>query len=497
MRHLKELVEIVAENRVKNSDLLNNISAPEQRKDPYVKFFQAIRKGHLMDDEQASHFFFKEPPGNKYRKFKFLFINKLLNTLSHINPERPGISEYGKAELWCSQTRHNINTLSFFSGRITADELCLKMLAKSQKYQLSEYIIFSAFTLLEHKAFSGGRDEYKLYDKIYEEWIGTHNAELQAKKFLRDIKIRYAKTIALKPEIAKLAFDYATSVKKDIDKKSTFILNTYYYRLLAFGFQISLQYEKSLDVWKEMESYLEANEIFKSNTLLAEIALYKMGAYMYLKQYKDGLKCAAKCIKLFRPGISTRLVFMEYYFLMAMQSKKYNEALDIYITSTKDPRMDMMPEVNQEKWKIYKGYVYYATYKLKKEIDISFNLKRFLNDVTEFQHDKAGFNASALIIYICILIREHDFVKAIDKLEALKQYNSKYLRKSHSKRTGIFVQMLLKTYKYDFNSKVIKEKTINQVNELKSVEYAHTMNMEGLEVIPYETLWEMILNDLK
>ncbi|MEO1627616.1 MAG: hypothetical protein AAFV25_20865, partial [Bacteroidota bacterium] len=76
----------------------------------------------------------------------------------------------------------------------------------------------------------------------------------------------------------------------------------------------------------------------------------------------------------------------------------------------------------------------------------------------------------------------------IDKIDAIELYRKRHV----SGRSAIFLKMLWKILHYQFNMVAVRYRTVKDLEKLRSM----PPNID-FEVIPYETLWEMVLNFLE
>ena len=114
-----------------------------------------------------------------------------------------------------------------------------------------------------------------------------------------------------------------------------------------------------------------------------------------------------------------------------------------------------------------------------------------------FSKDKTGYNLSIIIAQIVLLVKLNDFDKVMDKFDSLKSYAQRYINKKRNPRSFYFVKMLLLMVKYDFDyekTKRIAEKFFIKINQSK---IGNQGLLEYLEVIPYDILWQDLMEKLK
>jgi hypothetical protein len=123
-----------------------------------------------------------------------------------------------------------------------------------------------------------------------------------------------------------------------------------------------------------------------------------------------------------------------------------------------------------------------------------FRLGRFMNEVTVFSKDKRGLNITINIIQLLFLILDERYDDVLDKLNSLKQYNFRYLKRPEYIRQSSFIKMLLKIPDGDYRASKIREKADRYYQLLLDNPSDYSEQALSLETIPYEQLWEELLS---
>ena len=117
-----------------------------------------------------------------------------------------------------------------------------------------------------------------------------------------------------------------------------------------------------------------------------------------------------------------------------------------------------------------------------------------MNEVPIFSKDKEGNNIHILILKIILNIGvNHD--RIIDERDAIERYIERYLKKNHL-RSKLLLQMLIQIPSSHFNRSTLEYRTNKLYTRLQNAK-----KLEGFdpsrEIIPFERLWEMVLNLLE
>ena len=152
----------------------------------------------------------------------------------------------------------------------------------------------------------------------------------------------------------------------------------------------------------------------------------------------------------------------------------------------------------QQHFRVLQAYLHFLQLqgKIPKESDWTFRIKKFLNEVPMFSKEKRGMNISILVVQILILMVEKRMDEVSDRIDSLSLYSYRYLRKTEMWRTSCFIKMLGQLAKYSFNKKWAKPRIQPYYDKLVSVNISEFPGTIEIEIIPYEQLWDMILEKL-
>jgi hypothetical protein len=186
--------------------------------------------------------------------------------------------------------------------------------------------------------------------------------------------------------------------------------------------------------------------------------------------------------------------------MLAMHTKAYENAHEIFMKITNHNRINTMPGAIIEIWKIYEAYLYLlqGIGKLDQgQLLTKFRLGRFLNDIPNFSKEKQGMNIAILIIQVLLYIQKRSFNKAIDRIEALEKYITRYLKSEKTMRSYIFIKMLVAIPKHSFHKAAVLRHTQQLARKLETQPLEVADQDHKIEIIPYETLWEMSIDMLE
>ena len=233
------------------------------------------------------------------------------------------------------------------------------------------------------------------------------------------------------------------------------------------------------------------------------LEIYRINSYLHLKEYDSGFERAEIVDNSALTGTNNWMTYKEYHFLLCMHSKRYEKAEEVIKRVTSHDRYKYSSESRIELWNIFSAFVYLvlkanpkskAKLKYRKE---PFRLFKFLNEIPIYEKDKRGLNISILVLQILLLFDKRHAFLIIDRIESINLYSKRYLRKDAFYRSNCFIRMLSERVKHDFDFKLVQEKTETFFNKLKGERLSYRGTHEDIEIIPYEHLWEFVLEKLK
>lgn len=146
----------------------------------------------------------------------------------------------------------------------------------------------------------------------------------------------------------------------------------------------------------------------------------------------------------------------------------------------------------KERWVIYNAYAEFLENYIKNG-NYKFSLSKFSNEIPNSSHDKSGFNLAARIISILFYIGRNDLDNAMQQIETLRVYQTRYLKEDAGSRSNLFIKLLSTMEKKSFNYKELnKQKEYITLKE----NYSHQIMHES-EIVFYDILWEILLDILK
>lgn len=232
----------------------------------------------------------------------------------------------------------------------------------------------------------------------------------------------------------------------------------------------------------EVIEYLETRGIERSSHFYKDMtpALIRQG------EYDKAVYAIDKAIARINKGSLSWSAFLYYRLIIEFHRGDYQAAYDMHQTASKKKQIN---SAMLDTWRIVRGYLKFLLDQRAINGSSSFRVGRFLNSIEVFGSDKSGQNINIIILKILLRLNSNRD-QIIDDREAVQKYAERYLEEGS--RPRIFFQMLHQIVGGDFNREEVKRRVQKNVVALPIMK---GYNAE-LEMVPYEKLWEMVLDQL-
>ncbi|MEO6165906.1 MAG: hypothetical protein ABIO46_09890 [Chitinophagales bacterium] len=495
MKIFKEMVTLVTKQKLNNLELIED-KLPDSKDNLYLKLFKGIADGTFnTDDEAAIALYQTTSRDKKYLMLKSRLKDRLINTLFFLNHKKIQDSPYQKAVYQCNRNYFCSKILLTHGARTSAISMAKSTLSLAQQFDLNEIVLLCSRMLRHHYAMMGLKREYNQFDQLAGSSLKLVKSENRAELMYESLLSQVARSKAYKPELAATAKEYFNQSKELSKYQQSFHLHLLHYRIGLLYYQVIRNYRLTLNLCNRLQAFLKKNHRYRLASREGEIALLKMVCCLYLNDYKNGKLNAEESLKLYVQGSNNWFVALENYFLLAMHVGKYKQAAEIFELATSHQRFQYLSAEKSEEWKIFEAYLNYVLPGKIKGKD--FKILKFINEVPIYSKDKEGLYPAILIAQLLYMIDRDDEDRIEKNIESLRIFSSRYLTGKKSVRTTIFVKMLRQLINCRYKPERIKAKSSIHLKKLNESDYRQQAENETMEIIPYEDIWNIILNRLQ
>ncbi|MCB0557507.1 MAG: hypothetical protein H6573_25850 [Lewinellaceae bacterium] len=503
MKHLIEIARIVTKRKVRKIEIFDDHSL-RHKNSKFNEFYEALRANKFKSDRDAAqHLYGCSPTDPKYRQLKSRFRKRLLNTLFFLDVNMPSASNYDRAYYSCNKDWTLVNTLSWYGAPHTAAQLARQVLTTSLKFQFTDLIVNCSRILRAYSAETGDENSFEEYNNYISEYTHTLEAEIRSEEIYQRVIINYNLPVSKKPELADQVQAYCETLVNLSKQYSSPVIHYNMYLVWVHRYEMEQDFDAMLEVCEQGEKYIAQNPLFEQESKLITFQTKRMSAYLHMLNYRDGRINAEKSLNHFPEGTETWFTFMEYYFLLAMHTENYINAIAIFNRAAGHPKFKKLDSLIQEKWSIFEGYVNYiieSEGKTNKVLRLhpqkGFRATKLLNNPVLYPKEQRIFSVLLIILQILFLLERKSFSGLPERIERLKKYANRQLRKEECHRSIQFIRLLQQLNKANFQVEEMSN-TEKYYASLKSQPFFYRGIVSGLEVIPYEILWKRILSYLK
>lgn len=462
-----------------------------------LRYYKEIVSGKLATDEEASEKILGLPPTDTaYIRLKSELEERLVHLVYGINPDMLMNSMLGrrtfKAYLFLGAaliTRQQ-NTTTLMSDFFT------RKLAENSEFTNEGMMgCISDLILADRMAVKNQPDEFYHYKGRFKKSFEQFKLESELLLMQRELDIfQIASNIAQYKNVTK-AKKYYLRAKKINDKIQSFYSNFYYANIaFAYGY-FANDFELIDRVLKEREEFYHKHPEYFTDFQKSYLALSRMLACIHLRQYEKGKEEARVFLQKMDQNSGGWLLALEHYFILCMHSGNYEQALNIYFEATQSEQFVNFNKEVRERWYYFEPYLnFILPDHFPKE---SINLLGFLDEISYYTSHKEDNNIIIMIGQIIVMIELGEYIKLAERTNYLESYIRKYVDKRIYPRTFVFLNLLLQLFRNNFDKEATIKKTEKQFEKLKATKDSKLFVVEGLEVVPYDKLWPVILKKLK
>ena len=496
---LKDLVQTITRNKIKNIEVLGN---PGEEKSRVELMYDGISSGKFKsEDDVAKHFFKSDAKDPNFRKLKNKLIRQLVNTAFFVDVNQPAFNERAKA--YFTAYRDFAAGVVLMTRNATKPGIYIFQLVLEQaiKFEFTDLAADVSRILRREYARAGGdHEKNQYYTGLHRKYEEKRRYEALATDYYETLVSYYLIKRSPNEEIhqqAKQYFDELLPLAKKVDT-SAFYSHTYYIGLIKYSSVNDI--DNALHLTNEALSILEP----RKNTnrgMLVNFTMQKMAYYNQLKivNKNDVKKMLDYCLSLVEEGDFNWFRANEVYFYHCIYSKQYEEALNVYSVITLSSTFNLLDGSHHDNWLLLGGYLHLLaklgvldTTKVESIVG-TFKFGKFFNEIEVLDKDKEGMNIPLVLLPVLFHLAQKTFDEQNDiSVEALEKYRQRWLSNDLNRRSDSFLKMLIAFAKKDYASAAAEKKISKELEILKS----ETPQVAGqnftVEVIPYETLWELL-----
>jgi hypothetical protein len=489
-KQIQQIAQLLRQYRKGTSDILGGLRGDEATLQ--YRFLESID----LDESQVAKGLGVKQTDQSFLVLKSAIYKKVLNALFLIDIKKgKDQSAYAVARDEIDRALFATKTLSFLGFKDSAEFIAKREIGVCEEFEFYSNGLEFLTILTNAASVRSDVRAFKKYRIQQFKMLRAYGAEVEMTLLQNELLMRLATRGLDQPQVKEklrlLSFE-ASIVFKNIP---TFKLGLIYYRLQGLNYEANWEYQEAINVYLDAERYIGSKPQFSTPRRLSEFALKRLDCAIHIRDKKQGVNAAKVCLNAYTSGSFNWFATMEQLFLLYMTTLDFDHAEKTLQDAIAHPSYESLDELGRQRWSLHQLYLLYAQSKLK----LSYKLqnrktfKDFLRLIPAYSSDKIGYNMSVLILHILYLIDTGNLGAINDRLEALEKYRIRHLEKS--KQADLFIQLLIAMVKAKYVQADVKVETEPIFTALKQAGSRGGM-LEGLQILPFEWLWEKILSSL-
>lgn len=505
MEPLLELAQLISKNKTKRIEIIGHPGNYNSRTQQLYEILTSQTTD--LDESLTAKELFPDSkkPQQSYTRLKYRLFNRLINTLFFIDIDKPSFTDVQRAYYQCYKDFAAFKILIGRGGRNAAIKLGEKILKRAIEFEFTDLSVNVLRALrVQYSSLEGNSKKFKEANQNLKKQKARLEKEDLAEDFYTNLALHFINSRAAKPELAQLAKSYSDELrvlKSNAETQRFYFMSHYVH---SIRYQIENDYEKTIGVCKSAISLLTSHPKITNKTFLAVFYNIKASASIKLRKYDDAQKAIETNLSFSFNGSVNWYISLYYLFLLSFHIEDYQKAFEVFKKAVANPQFNKLPNAHKEYWTIAEAHLHYLIANDEIELNLmevakyrKFRVKKFVNEVPVYSKDKRGANVSILVLQILFLLQEKKYEETISRIDNLKAYSNKYLRKNENFRSNCFIRMLQQLPKSYFNKKVATRKVKKYHDRLNEVPLEVAVQSSEMEIIPYEKLWKMVLKSLK
>ncbi len=493
MENLKELVQIINKRKLSQIEVFDK-SLISRKDTLFARFYNGIASGEINTDEEALMYLYQSPKeAATYRKLKSRFKTRLLNTLYFIDINNAAESDNSKKAYFDCVNRLYLSNilLRYAENRNASIQLIIEAYGTAKKNNFFDMLKEYSYKLLVHYGMTGDEKKYKEEYVAYQLYSKEYELEQKAQIIYTGVVLAAHYIKMNQKEKEERINEHINEIMELVNESKSLVVYFIYIRTLLFYFEILGDNAKMNDVCDEfLANYKQYYSSILAENYLNTIYIYKLKSLFDLRKDEQALSLIYALLPAAK-GVSY-LAVKEFEIKILLNQKQTEKSKDIIHQIHSTSQYKNANAVLKERWVIYNAYTEFLENYIKNG-NYKFSLSKFSNEIPNATHDKSGFNLAARIVSILFYIGRNDLDNAMQQIETLKVYQTRYLKEDAGSRSNLFIKLLSIMEKKSFNYKELnKQKEYSILKE----NYSHQIMHES-EIVFYDILWEILLDILK
>jgi len=496
---LKELCRVIGASKI-------YVDLTTARGKKIDRLYRYLKSTEQPQDNEAAALLYGKTKGKSYgpyKKAKHYLKYELINAATAITPgEKVSEADRIGTALYCNRMLSMGSILMYRGATKVAVELLEQAFDIADRFNLviqasessSELMRLYSQNLYDKKKFAFYQEQASRYQYL-------RHAIFQIEKELTTVR-GMIQNNADNKEVAEYAAEQSERYRHLLDDYQDVRIYAAYYYMNISGLFAAYNYEAAAESSRRALHFFadrglgksQQSQVFRSTLITS---------YVQLGEFAAGSELLNTTIQMVRKNGMNFFKMIEHGMLLSLRSGHYQAAYDWYAMVDQKAMRSTLSAGYAEYFPLYRGYLYFLaglgriSVPAADEQFSKFRIGKFMNETIRFSRDKRTMNVHLLIIQMLYYTIHEQYARALDRVEGIQRYCSRHLRRDDAYRSNCFLKLLLELPINGFHRAAVERKAEKWKKKLAEVPFDIVSQSHEMEIIPYETLWELVVESLK
>lgn len=492
MNELANLVQIVTSRRLAALPLINLDHSPDSRESQLVDI---VLTGGARTEVQAARALYGQGTAANIvalKRLKSRVQAKLLNHLYFLDHSDPLSLVSRRYQMACLELLHKGTALYTEGEYVLSQRLLRRCLTEAQAGEFTAYAVQSARHLCTIHAQLNKPTAYQQIDGILQESLRVQQLEDEAERLYTSTSLTLSGPVKGRQELLPQFAGRLAQLEALHRRAATFNTFSFLYRLRIAHAELLGNFTEIIRLTGAVTRQFGQGKLNARRFDQRYNAFVSIIAYLRGRQPAKGLRLAQEGIRHFATSSSNWFLFQEQHLLLALHGKKYAYAQLLLAEVAQNPAVAKLRPTAAERWELYRSYVDFVA---PPNAAGAPPPAKWPLPLPEYSRDKSGQNVAILVLQLLHHLRRQHLDEALVRLERLRKYEQRHLSDEQAQRSRLFLRLLRSLADTSFDAAKARKRGQATLDKLTSTPPPGDAFAE-VEIIPYEHLWELVLQQL-
>lgn len=418
---------------------------------------------------------------------------KLLNHLYFLDHSNPLSLVSRRYQMACLDLLHKGTALYTEGEYVLSQRLLRRCLTEAQAGEFTVYAVQSARLLCTIYAQLNKPAAYRQMDLLLQDALRAQQLEDEAERLYTSILLTMSGPVKGRRALLLLLPERLQQLESLHRRAKTFSTFFLLYRLRLMHEELTGNFTELIRLTGAATRQYRQGKLNARRFDLRFNAFASVTAYLRGRQPAKGLRLAQEGIRLFATSSANWFIFQENHLLLALHSKRYADAQQLLLQVAQNPAIAKLRPADVERWELYRSYTELVAPPARPRAAPT--TAKWTLMMPEYSRDKSGQNVAILVLQLLHHLRQQNLDEALVRLERLRKYQQRHLHADSSPRSRLFLRLLRVLADTGFDPAKARQRGRATLETL-----THTPNpgeaFAEVEIIPYEHLWELALQQV-